>query len=362
MPLSRRHFTKLLLVAPLAAAGCGDGGSGSGGSTEGGPPVRVSAGGATFVDPIMRAWAKDYRKAKKTEIDYIKSGSGKGISDVTAKTIDFGCTDAPMSKKEYEAAKAAGGDVLHIPVTMGAVAIVYNLPGVEKLNLTGPVLADIYLGKVAKWNDKAIADLNAGATLPDKAIVAVRRAESSGTTNIFSEYLSKVSGEFKEKVGTTKEMKLTGGVGQQGNDGIAGFVKNNAGAIGYVELAYANKNQIPTALLKNKAGKAVGPNADSVTAAAAAAMGEKPTAEPYTLHDLTFSLTDAAGDASYPIVGISYAILFAKQSKDKGPAVVDFLKWVVADGQKLATELDYAPLPADLGKKAQAKLDGVTFE
>ncbi len=351
------NFARLtLLVGTIAFAGCGDG------ATDGGTPVRVSAGGATFVDPIMRAWAKDYRKAKRTEIDYVKSGSGKGIGDLTAKTIDFGCTDAPMSKKELAAAKDAGGDVLHIPVTMGAVAIVFHLPGVESLNLTGPVLADIYLQKVAKWNDPAIATLNPGVALPDKPIVAVRRAESSGTTNIFSEYLSKVSPAFQEQVGATKEMKLGGGVGQQGNDGIAGFVKNNEGALGYVELAYANKNKIATAKLQNKAGQSVGPNADSVTAAATAAMAAKPTAEPYALHDLTFSLTDADGAGSYPIVGISYAILYAKQSKDKGPAIVDFLKWVVVDGQALATDLDYAPLPADLGKKAQAKLDGVTFE
>jgi phosphate ABC transporter phosphate-binding protein len=348
----------LLLFGLSALAGCG----GSDSNSESGPPVRVSAGGATFVDPIMRAWAKDYRQAKRTEIDYIKSGSGKGIGDLTAKTIDFGCTDAPMSRKELASATESGGSVLHIPVTMGAVAIVFHLPGVESLNLTGPVLADIYLQKIAKWNDPAIAALNPGTALPDSAIVAVRRAESSGTTSIFSEYLSKVSPAFKEQVGATKEMKLGGGVGQQGNDGIAGFVKNNAGAIGYVELAYANRNKIPTAKLKNKAGQSVGPNADSVTAAAAAAMAVKPTAEPYTLHDLTFSLTDADGAGSYPIVGISYAILYAKQPKDKGPAIVDFLKWVVVDGQKLAIDLDYAPLPAELGKKAQAKLDGVTFE
>lgn len=347
---------RILVLGSLLLTGCG------GGEGDTGTPVRVSAGGATFVDPIMRAWAKDYRKAKRTEIDYVKSGSGKGIGDLTAKTIDFGCTDAPMSKKELEAAVAAGGEVLHIPVTMGAVAIVYNVPGAEKLNLTGPVVADIYLQKIAKWNDAAIAGLNPGVALPDRAIVAVRRAESSGTTSIFSEYLSKVSPEFKEKVGTSKEMKLSGGVGQQGNDGIAGFVKNNEGAIGYVELAYANKNKISTAMIKNRTGKTVGPNADSVTAAAAAAMATKPTAEPYTLHELTFSLTDADGEASYPIVGISYAILFAKQPKDKGPTIVDFLKWVVVDGQKLAVELDYAPLPVELGKRAQVKLDGVTFE
>ncbi len=350
------NFRRCLVLGSLFLIGCG------GGNGDSGTPVRVSAGGATFVDPIMRAWAKDYRKAKRTEIDYVKSGSGKGIGDLTAKTIDFGCTDAPMSKKELDAAVAAGGEVLHIPVTMGAVAVIYNVPGAEKLNLTGKIVADIYLQKIAKWNDAAIAELNPGVALPDRAIVAVRRAESSGTTSIFSEYLSKVNPEFKEKVGSTKEMKLTGGVGQQGNDGIAGFVKNNEGAIGYVELAYANKNKIATAMLKNRAGKNVGPNADSVTAAAAAAMATKPTAEPYTLHELTFSLTDAEGEASYPIVGISYAILFAKQPKDKGPTIVDFLKWVVDDGQKLAVDLDYAPLPADLGKKAQAKLDAVTFE
>ncbi len=350
--------TFVALSITVLALTCGFGCNSSNEAT----PVRVSAGGATFVDPIMRKWAKEYRAAKKTEIDYVKSGSGKGIGDVTAKTIEFGCTDAPMNRKEWEAAKTAGGEVIHIPVAMGSVAIVYNMPGVDKLTLSGKVIADVYLEKITKWNDSAIQALNPGVNLPDQAIIPVRRAESSGTTNIFSEFLTKSSPEFQKAVGTTKEMKLTGGVGQQGNDGIAGFVKNNKGSLGYVELAYANKNKISTALVMNKSGKAVGPNADSVTAAASSAMANKQTTEPYTLHELTFSLTDAEGEASYPIVGISYAILFTKQSKDKGPAVVDFLKWVVTDGQQYATELDYAPLPSDLGQRAVKLLDGVTFE
>ncbi|QEL13180.1 phosphate ABC transporter substrate-binding protein PstS [Limnoglobus roseus] len=351
MPPTRREFARWLMLAPLAAAGCvGDG-----------TPVRVHAGGSTFVDLIMQAWAREYRREKRTEIDYIKSGSGKGISDVVARTVDFGCTDAPMSRKELAAARAEGGDVLHLPVTIGAVAVIFNAPGVEALTLTGPVLADIYLQNINRWDDPAVAALNPGVPLPTADIVPVRRAESSGTTGVFSEYLSKVSPAFHDRVGATKEMQLPGGTGQSGNDGIAGFVKNNPGAIGYVELAYAARNAIPIAALKNRAGHTVRPTAEGVTAAAATAALSKPTAEPYSLHDLAYSLTDADGAASYPIVGVSYAILFAKQPPDKGPAVVDFLKWVVTDGQKLARDLHYGPLPEAWSLKATAKLDAVTF-
>ncbi len=351
MTPSRRAFVRGLMLCPLAAVGC------IGEHT----PIRVRAGGATFVDLIMQAWAREYRREKRTEIDYIKSGSGKGISDVIAHTIDFGCTDAPMTRKERDAARADGGDVLHIPVTMGAVAVVFNAPGVETLTLTGPVLADIYLRAITRWDDPAIATLNPGVPLPAADIVPVRRAESSGTTGVFSEYLAKVSPTFREAVGPAKEMRLRGGTGQSGNDGVAGFVKNNPGAIGYVELTYATRNGIPVAALMNRAGRATVPTAEGVTAAATTATATPPMAEPYTLYDLTASLTDADGPTAYPIVGVSYAILFGHQPPDKGPAVVDFLKWVVTAGQIFARDLHYAPLPEAWAKKAWAKLDGVTF-
>lgn len=346
----------LLAVAFPLALGCGK-------SNPSAETPRVAGGGATFVDPIMQKWAAEYKTAKKVEIDYVAKGSGYGITNVTARTIEFGCSDAPMNAKEVKAAKDAGGDVVHVPVAVGAVAVIYSLPGVPQLKLSGEVVADIYLGKVKKWNDGAIAALNAGVTLPDQNIVFVYRAESSGTTNIFTEYLSKRSAEFAKNPGARKDPKWPAvGVGKEGNDGVAEHVKNTTGAIGYVELAYAKKNGIPFATLVNKAGKPVAPDAASVTAAVEAATKVKQEKEPYSLHPLTYSFTDADGDAAYPIVGASYAILFQKQPKDKGPVIVEFLKWVVADGQTFAKDLDYAPLPADLTKKAQELLGTVIFE
>ncbi|MFO0821814.1 MAG: phosphate ABC transporter substrate-binding protein PstS [Gemmataceae bacterium] len=356
MRISYLSVSGLLVAFSLGCGGC---------SPKQGTAPRISAGGATFVDPIMQRWASDYKKAKNIEIDYVSKGSGYGISNVTAKTIDFGCSDAPMTAKEVEAAKTAGGEVIHIPVTLGAVAIVYNLPEVKDLKLSGEVVADIYLKKITKWDDAAIAKLNPGVALPaNREITPVARAESSGTSNIFTEYLSKRSSEFATKVGASKSPKwpVAGVLGKDGNDGVAGHVKDVAGTIGYVELAYAKKNGIAFAALLNKAGKPVLPDAAAVTAAVEAAMQQKQGKEPYSLHPLAFSFTDADGDTTYPIVGASYAMLFKKQPKDKGPVIVEFLKWVVADGQQFAKELDYAPLPGDLTKKAQELLGTVTFE
>lgn len=334
----------------------------AGGCSKSGP--RVSAGGATFVDPIMQKWSAEYRKAKGVEIDYVAKGSGYGISNVTSKNIAFGCSDAPMNAKELEDAKAAGGEVIHVPVAIGAVAIVYNLPDVKELKLSGEVLADVYLRKITRWNDPAIAKLNPDAALPDRDITPVARAESSGTSSIFTEYLGKRSGEFASRVGTSKSPKwpAPGVLPKEGNDGVAGHVKDAGGTLGYVELAYAKKNNIAFALLVNRAGKPVPPDAAAVTAAVDAAMKVKQDKEPYSLHPLAFSFTDADGDAAYPIVGASYAMLFRKQPRDRGTVIVEFLNWVVADGQKFAADLDYAPLPAELAKKGQELLGTVTSE
>ncbi len=351
--MRQRITLGLMVLALLLAGGCGGKVS----------APRINAGGATFVDPIMQKWSGEYRVAKNVEIDYVAKGSGYGISNVTSRNLDFGCSDAPMSAKEVDAAKAAGGEVIHVPVAIGAVAVIYNLDGVKDLKLSGEVLAEIYMRKITKWDDGKIAALNPGVTLPARDIAPIRRNESSGTTSIFTEYLSKRSAEFAKKPGTSKDPKWADGVeGKQGNDGIAEYVKNTPGTIGYVELAYAKSNGIAFAALVNKAGKPVAPDTTSVTAAVDAATKVKPDKEPYALHPLSFSFTDADGDAAYPIVGASYAILFKKQPKDKGPVIVEFLKWVVADGQKVAAELHYAPLPADLAKKAQELLATVTFE
>lgn len=352
--MRRLLFTFMLVVSVLPLLGCGKSGS---------QAPRINAGGATFVDPIMQKWSGEYKNAKNVEIDYVAKGSGYGISNVTSKNIEFGCSDAPMNAKEIKAAKDAGGDVIHIPVAIGAVAVIYNLEGVKELKLSGEVLADIYLRKITKWNDPKIAALNSDVSLLNADITPVCRAESSGTTNIFTEYLSKKSAEFAKSPGTSKSPKWPEGVTAKAeNAGIAEAVKNTPNTIGYVELAFAKNNNIPYAALKNKAGKDVSPDAASVTAAVETAMKVKQEKEPYTLHPLAFSFTDADGDASYPIVGASYAMLFAKQPKDKGQVIVDFLKWVVADGQKLAAELHYAPLPAELTKKANELLGTVTFE
>jgi phosphate transport system substrate-binding protein len=331
------------------------------------PSPRISAGGATFVNPIMQKWSGEYKKAKYIEIDYVSKGSGYGIEQMTARTIDFGCTDAPMTREQLAAAKEKGGDVVHIPLTMGAVAVVYNVPEVagHRLRLTGEVLADIYRRdpSVLKWNAPRIAELNPGVPLPATDIVVVARAEKSGTTNIFSEYLAKVSPAFAQQVGMgTKPNWPKGVVGQEGNDGVAGFVKTNAGTIGYVESLFATKNELPTVLLRNRAGQWIGPQAEAVTAAATEAMQIPPTTEPYSLHQLTYSLTDAPGDKSYPICGISYAVLFARQPKETGTVIVDFLKWATTEGQQFAQELEYAPLPVKLQKKIAERLGQITFE
>lgn len=346
-------FGLVFLGLPLAV-GCGQ---------SAGSAPRINAGGATFVDPIMQKWSGEYKKAKNVEIDYVAKGSGYGISNVTSKTLDFGCSDAPMSAKEVEAAKGAGGEVVHVPVAIGAVAMIYNLDGIKDLKLSGEVLAEIYMRKITKWNDAKIGALNPGVALPDAPITPVCRAESSGTTNIFTEYLSKRSAEFAKAPGTSKSPKWAEGVAPKAeNAGIAEFVKSTPHTIGYVELAFAKNNGIAYATIINKSGKPVSPDAASVTAAVDAAMKVKQEKEPYALHPLTFSFTDAEGDAAYPIVGASYAILYKKLPRDKGPVITEFLKWVVADGQKLAAELHYAPLPDELSKKAAELLGSVTSE
>lgn len=351
----RRLLVLGSFVAVLAlAAGCGGG--------KGAAP-RISGGGATFVDPIMQKWSGEYKSAKNVEIDYVAKGSGYGMTTLTAKNIDFGCSDAPMNTKELDAAKAAGGEVIHIPVAIGAVAVMYNLEGVKDLKLSGEVLADIYLRKITKWNDPKIAALNPGTALPGNPITPTARQGSSGTTAIFTEYLSKRSSEFAKSPGTSKDPKWAEGVEKKPeSSGLTEFVKNTPNTIGYVEIAFAKANGVACATMINKAGKSVAPDAASVTAAVDEAMKVKQDKAPYSLHPLSYSFTDAAGDGSYPIVGASYAMLFKKQPKDKGPVLVEFLKWAVSDGQKSAAELHYAPLPAELTKKAQELLGTVTFE
>lgn len=381
MPHPRSILPGVVIASLLAAlAGCSGGSSGgsAGSSTHASPgagggttteAASLNGQGATFIEPIMKVWTEQYLEEKtggKVKINYQGTGSGAGIQQLIAKTVDFACSDAPMSKDQLEKATEKGGPVVHVPLALGAVVPMYNLEGVDKpLNFTGEVLADIYLGKVKKWNDKALADLNPRVSLPDVGIQPVFRSDSSGTTNIFTEYLSKVSPEFKSKVGanTTVTFPQGVGIGMPKTNGVAGHVTKTKGAIGYVELTYALDKKAPFGAVKNKAGKFIQADLPSITAAATAGLAEKQTTEPYSLHDLTYSLTDAAGDGSYPITAVSYGLLYANQpDAHKGKALVTFLKWCAsAEGQKMAEKRKFAPLPADLANKIDAKLDTVTF-
>lgn len=324
--------------------------------------VRVSGGGSSFVDPIMQKWSSEYQTAKGVEIDYSKSGSSDGIKKMVEKELDFGATDAPMKKDQVEQGKSKGGEAVHIPLVAGGVAVVYNLPEVKELKLSGPVLAQVYLGNITKWNDPKIAELNQGVALPGSNIVPVYRADGSGTSNIFTEYLSKVDPAFAQKIGASTSPKWPAiGTGQKGSDGVANHVKGNAGCIGYVEVAYAKKNGIPVAAVLNAKGQPMKPEAAAVTAAAEWAMSQQQAEEPYSLHQLAYSLTNAENETAYPICGFTYAVLYKKLPAAKGKALVEFLKWATTDGQKYAVDLDYAPLPAELGRKVAERLGQVEY-
>jgi phosphate transport system substrate-binding protein len=360
--MKRRNSLPLALMLPVIgvvfAIGCKNG-DGPGDDDK---PVRISGGGATFVAPIMGKWSSEYKAAHQTEIDYSKTGSSDGIKQMTEKSLDFGCSDAPMKKDQVNLAMSKGGEVVHVPLAMGAVAVAYNLPGVPNLKLSGPIIAEIYLGKIDKWNAEPIKALNAGVNLPDQKITPVYRQDGSGTTNIFTEYLNKVHSEFADKIpASTSPTWPQIGLAQRGSDGVANHVKNNAGCIGYVEVAYAKMNDIQVALVQNSKGAFVPPDAEAVMAAAEWSLTQKQTKAPYSLHELTFSLTNAESEKAYPISGISYGLLYKKQPSKKGKELVAFLKWATTDGQKFAKDLHYAPLPEELGKKIAARLDQVEF-
>jgi phosphate transport system substrate-binding protein len=316
---------------------------------------RLNIGGATFVAPMMDDWSKEYGKAKGVQINYQQLGSSAGIDKMTDKILDFGCSEAPMNDKQLAAAKAAGGDVVHIPLVMGGVVPAYNLEGVEKpVRFSGEVLADIFMGNIKRWNDPKLQALQeGGVTLPDKEIIPVYRSDGSGTTYIWSDYLSKVSGEWKDKVGKGTKLTLPQGVGvaQQGSEGVTGFVSRSPGAITYVELIYALKNseKVKYGPVKNKDGEFVLASMQSVTAAARNSLTEIPD-------DLRYSLTDAPGKDSYPISGTNWAIVYANPPGGKGPMIVEFLRWVTHEGQERCEGLHFARLPAELVARVDQKL------
>jgi phosphate ABC transporter phosphate-binding protein len=339
--MKRLAATTLLLLAAAMADGCG-----------GGKP-RLNGAGSTFVYPLMSKWAAEYNKAKGVEVNYQSIGSGGGIRQMTARTADFGCTDAPMNEEELKEARNAGGEVFHIPLVLGAVVPAYNLPEVkEPLVFSGLVLAEIYLGKIKKWNDKALQDLNPNVTLPDTAIGVVHRSDGSGTTYVWVDYLAKVSDEWKGQVGVANAVKWPAGEGAKGNEGVSGRVKAAPGTIGYIELTYALQNRIDYGLVKNREGAPVKPDHKSIQAAADNGLKDPPD-------DLRFSITNTGGRDSYPICGTVWAVLFVNQPAGKGQHVVDFLRWVTHDGQEFCEGLDYVKLPRGLVEVVEKKLDAV---
>ena len=335
------------LVVLVTSFACNGGAGGTNGT------VSLHGAGATFPNPLYQKWLSEYEKVKSNvRIDYQSIGSGGGIKQLKEQTVDFGASDAPMKDEDL---KSAPGEILHIPTVLGAVVITYNLEGVNQpLRFSSEVLADIYLGKIKKWNDPKIAADNPGVTLPANDVIAVYRSDGSGTSAVYTDYLSKVSPEWKEKVGSGTSPSWPAGLGAKGNEGVTGQVKNTPNTVGYVELAYAVQNKLPVAHIKNSSGSFIEPSIDAVTAAASASAASMP-------EDLRVSITNAAGAQAYPISSYTYILLY-KDQKDakKGKALVDFLWWGIHDGENFAKTLQYAPLPADVVKRAEAKINSIT--
>jgi phosphate transport system substrate-binding protein len=311
------------------------------GATLAAQSMQINGAGATFPAPIYSKWFSEYNKLhSNVRINYQPLGSGAGIKQVTERTVFFGATDGPMTPEQLN---AAPGKLLHLPTVLGAVVPVYNLPGVsQELKFDGPVLANIFLGKITKWNDPAITALNAGVNLPGTDIVVAHRSDGSGTTYIWVDYLSKVSPEFKKVVGVGTAVKWPAGVAGAKNDGVAAIVSQTPGALGYVELIYALNTKTAYGQVKNMNGKFVKASIDSVSAAAAAAAAAMPA-------DYRVSITNAPGDAVYPISSFTW-MLFYQDPKDKaqGKAMVDFMKWALTEGQKFAGDMGYAPIPKNV--------------
>ena len=314
--------------------------------------IQINGAGATFPAPIYAKWFAEYNKLHSdVRINYQPLGSGAGIRQLTERTVFFGASDGPMTQDQL---LAAPGKILHLPTVLGGVVPVYNLPGVsQELKFSGPVLANIFLGKVTKWNDPAITALNPGVSLPGTDIVVAHRSDGSGTTYIWVDYLSKVSPEFKKAVGVGTAVKWPVGVAAAKNDGVAAIVAQTPGALGYVELIYAIQTKTAYGQVQNMNGKFVKASIDSVSAAAAAAARQMPP-------DFRVSITNAPGDDVYPISSFTWILLYL-DAKDKaqGKAMVDFMKWALTDGQKFAGEMGYAPIPKTVVDMEMKALDTI---
>lgn len=345
----------LIFVAALGSACSGQPiGQSNGTTSTSGGEIRLQGSGASFPKPIYEKWVSEYGKINPNiKIDYQSTGSGAGQKAILEKTADFGASDDAMSDEDL---KKASGELLHIPTVLGAVVLTYNLPDVkEPLKLSPETISDIYLGKIKKWNVEQIKKDNPNVNLPDADISPVYRADSSGTTAVFTDFLSKTVPEWKEKVGANKQPSwITGvGTGAPRNDGVMGQVKQTPNAIGYVELTFAKANNLPTALIKNKAGEFVAPSLESVSAAAGS-VAEMPA-------DLRVQITNADGKDAYPISSYTYILVYKEQpDAAKGKALADFLWWAIHDGEKFTKDLNYAPLPDEIVKKAEAKINSMT--
>ena len=311
--------------------------------------MMINGAGATFPYPIYSKWFDEYAKVDPSvRFNYQSIGSGGGQKQILAQTVDFGASDGPMSDDNL--AKAPG-KLLHIPTVAGADVVAYNLQGNPALKLDADAIAGIFLGQIKKWNDPEIKALNAGVTLPDQEIVVVHRSDGSGTTYIWTDYLSKISPEWKTKVGTNTSVNWPTGIGGKGNEGVAGQIKQTPGALGYVELIYAVQNKMPYAEIKNAVGEFVKPTLESVTAALATA--DIPD-------DFRFSMTNAPGKGAYPIAGATWLLVY-QQQKDaaKRKKLVEFLKWSLTDGEKMAKDLQYAPLPESVQQRVLKRIDEI---
>jgi phosphate transport system substrate-binding protein len=349
--ISRIRKVVLLATALLAFAGISCGGSSNNPSAT----VKLQGAGATFPNPLYQKWFSQYNNSHpNVKFDYQSIGSGGGIKQISEKTIDFGGSDAPMRDEELKTAK---GEILHIPTVLGAVVITYNLPfEMTELKLTPEAIAGIFLGSIKKWNDPLIASSNPGVNLPASDINLVHRSDGSGTTFVFTDYLSKVSARWREKVGAGTAVNWPAGLGAKGNEGVTAQVKQTPNSMGYVELIYAEQNKLPYAAIKNLAGEFVRPSLDSITAAAAGAAAQMPD-------DLRISITNAPGENAYPISSFTYILVYKEQQDQaKGKALVDFLWWAIHDGQKIARDLLYAPLPKAVVEKAEQKIISINYQ
>lgn len=340
------------LVVACSSESSNPGDSGRAASSSG--SVDLTGAGATFPTPLYSKWFSDYATRTGVRINYQSIGSGGGIRQVSEQTVDFGASDGPMSDEEL--GKAKGGRILHIPTVIGAVAIVYHLPEVkQQLKLDGATVADIFLGRIRKWNDARIAALNPGVALPNADILPIHRSDGSGTTYVFTDYLTAVSPAWKSGPGRGKEVQWPGGIGAKGNEGVAGQVRQTPGAIAYTELAYAKQNNISTAAIRNAAGEFVSPSVESATAAAAATASALPANTDYRV-----SIVNAVGAGAYPISSFTWLLVHETQpDAEKGRKLVDFLRWALTDGQRQAATLDYAPLPESMSTRLVERLSEI---